>query len=150
MVEICLSSNATILGVSGKQSPLHDYMKAGVPVAIATDDEGVSRSDMTHEYLRGVTEQNLSYTDLKRMARTSIEHAFVAGNSLWKDGRTFVPLPECASLIAAPSSKPSAACQKLLDSSEKALLQLKLEQQFAEFEARKWPPTTGSSKAAAQ
>ena len=38
MVEICLSSNATILGVSGKQSPLHDYMKAGVPVAIATAD----------------------------------------------------------------------------------------------------------------
>ena len=27
-------------------------MKAGVPVALATDDEGVSRSDMTHEYLR--------------------------------------------------------------------------------------------------
>ncbi|HEX8894503.1 MAG TPA: hypothetical protein VF783_14325 [Terriglobales bacterium] len=72
MVEICLSSNATVLAVSGKAHPLHDYMRAGVPVALATDDEGVSRSDLTHEYLRGVEEQNLTYLELKRMARTSL------------------------------------------------------------------------------
>ncbi len=150
MVEICLTSNDVILGVKGKDHPLHDYMKAGVPVALATDDEGVSRSDMTHEYLRGVTDQNLSYVDLKRMARTSIEHAFISGNSLWKDGKKFIPVPECADIVAAPSSKPSAACQKLLDSSEKAMLQRKLEQQFREFEGRKWPATVESSRATAR
>jgi adenosine deaminase len=31
-------------------------MPVGVPVALATDDEGVSRSNMTHEYLKGAEE----------------------------------------------------------------------------------------------
>ncbi len=53
MIEICLTSNATILGIEGERHPLRDYIRAGVPVALATDDEGVSRSDMTQEYLRG-------------------------------------------------------------------------------------------------
>ena len=83
MVEICLTSNDVILGVRGKNHPLHDFMNAGVPVALGTDDEGVARSDMTHEYLRGVEDQDLTYADLKRMARTSLEHSFVAGSSLW-------------------------------------------------------------------
>src|SRR5262249_53271477 len=43
-VEICLSSNAIILGVSGAAHPLSAYLAAGVPVTLATDDPGVSRS----------------------------------------------------------------------------------------------------------
>jgi hypothetical protein len=54
LVEIALTSNDLILGVGGDDHPLPIYMKQGVPVALATDDEGVSRSDMTHEYLRAV------------------------------------------------------------------------------------------------
>ncbi len=135
MVEICLTSNDVILGVRGKNHPLHDFMNAGVPVALATDDEGVSRSDMTHEYLRGVEDQDLTYTELKRMARTSLEHSFVAGSSLWSDGKTFAPIKECTSVQSGAA--PSSACQKFLDSSEKARLQLKLEQQFREFEGAK-------------
>ena len=79
MVEICLTSNDMILGVRGKQHPLHEYLRAGVPVALATDDEGVARSDMTHEYLKAVQEQELTYVQLKKMARTSLEHAFLSG-----------------------------------------------------------------------
>ena len=41
MVEICLTSNDVILGVHGRNHPLHDFMRAGIPVALATDDEGV-------------------------------------------------------------------------------------------------------------
>ena len=143
MVEICLTSNDVILGVSGRNHPLHDFMRAGVPVALATDDEGVARSDMTHEYLRGVEDQDLSYGDLKRMARTGLEHAFIAGSSLWSDGKTFTPVKDCAAVLSGAS--PSSACQKLLDSSEKARLQIKLEQQFREFESRKWPAITVES-----
>jgi adenosine deaminase len=146
MVEICLTSNDVILGVRGKNHPLHAFMNAGVPVALATDDEGVSRSDMTHEYLRGVEDQDLTYTDLKRMARTSLEHSFVAGSSLWSDGKTFSPIKECAGVQSGAA--PSAACQKFLDSSEKARLQLKLEQQFRDFEAQKRPATARNSRAA--
>ena len=78
LVEISLTSNAVILGVSGPDHPLATYLKAGVPVALSTDDEGVSRSDMTHEYLRAVLDQHVSYLDLKHMARLSLEHAFLA------------------------------------------------------------------------
>jgi cytosine/adenosine deaminase-related metal-dependent hydrolase len=137
MVEICLTSNAVILGVSGKQHPLSEYMRAGVPVAQATDDEGVARSDMTHEYLRGVEDQKLSYLQLKKMARTSLEHAFVPGASLWRDGKDFVVVDQCAKDV--PNAKPaSAGCETFLNGSEKARLQWKLEQQFREFEARSW------------
>src|SRR5262245_10302621 len=50
LVEVCLTSNDVILGVSGAQHPLPVYLKFGVPVALATDDEGVARSSMTQEY----------------------------------------------------------------------------------------------------
>jgi len=83
MVEINLTSNDGILGIKGSQHPLHAYMAAHVPVALSTDDEGVSRIDLTHEYVRGAEDQGLSYLDLKQMARTSLEHAFLAGESLW-------------------------------------------------------------------
>ncbi len=115
MVEICLTSNDVILGVSGPQHPLSEYMRAGVPVALATDDEGVARSDMTHEYLRGAEDQKLAYLQLKKMARTSLEHAFVPGPSLWRDGKNFVIVKDCAKDV--PGAKPrSVACQKLLQS----------------------------------
>jgi hypothetical protein len=147
MVEICLTSNDVVLGVRGRNHPLHDFIRAGVPVALATDDEGVARSDMTHEYLRGVEDQGLSYSELKRMARTSLEHAFISGKSLWSDGKTFTPVKDCAA--AQSGTAASSACQKFLDSSEKARLQWKLEWQFREFEGRKWPlVTTESSRAA--
>ncbi len=149
MVEICLTSNDVILGVKGNQHPLHDFMSAGVPVALATDDEGVSRSDMTHEYLKGVEEQNLSYGELKRMARTSLEHAFLKGGSLWADGKTFAPVKECAGL--QPAATPSAACQSLLGGSDKARLQWELEQQFREFERQdRTAVTVENSRAAAR
>ncbi len=135
MVEICLTSNAVILGVSGPQHPLSQYIRAGVPVALATDDEGVARSDMTHEYLRGAEDQKLDYLELKKMARTSLEYAFLPGASLWKDGKTFSVVSECAKDV--PGAKPrSVACDKLLQGSEKAQLQWKLEAEFADFEQR--------------
>ena len=83
LVEINLTSNDQILGITGDEHPLPVYMKYGVPVAISTDDEGVARSDMTHEYLRAVEGYHLPYTELKRMTRQSIEHSFLPGQSLW-------------------------------------------------------------------
>jgi hypothetical protein len=80
LVEICLTSNDVILGVSGDRHPFPVYLKYGVPVALATDDLGVSRTDMTHEYLRAVETYGLSYGELKKMARASLEHSFLAGS----------------------------------------------------------------------
>ena len=138
MVEICLTSNDVILGVSGPQHPLREYIRAGVPVALATDDEGVARSDMTHEYLRGAQDQGLSYAQLKKMARTSLEHAFITGASLWRDGNTFAMVKECAA-VKTGTEQPPATCRTFLDGSEKARLQWKLEVDFNQFESQKWP-----------
>src|SRR5437660_8743903 len=92
MVEICLSSNNTILGISGAQHPLATYLKYGVPVALATDDEGVSRSEISREYLRAVEDQGLGYLQLKMLDRNSLEYAFISGVSLWSDSRKFAPV----------------------------------------------------------
>ena len=135
MVEICLTSNDMILKVKEKNHPLAAYLKAGIPVALGTDDEGVARSEITREYMKGVKEQDLDYPTLKRMARTSLEHAFLPGASLWQDGRKFVMGRECAG--DRPGAKVSAGCQKFLAGSEKAREEWKLEQKFGEFEA-KW------------
>jgi len=76
LVEIALSSNDLILGVKGKQHPLRTYLQYGVPVAIATDDPGVSRSTHTQEFQKAVEEQDLDYPTLKKLARNSIEYSF--------------------------------------------------------------------------
>jgi adenosine deaminase len=131
LVEICLTSNAGILGVEGAPHPLPTYMKYGVPVALATDDEGVSRSDMTHEYLRAVETYGFSYTEIKRMARQSLEHSFVPGESLWQDD--FQRISACAT-DQPETGKISSSCRKFLEASEKARQQWELEKQFAAFE----------------
>jgi adenosine deaminase len=83
LVEICLTSNDSILGVRGRDHPLPAYIAAGVPVALATDDEGVSRSELTWEFERAVETYHLDYATLKRMVRDSLDHSFLAGSSLW-------------------------------------------------------------------
>jgi hypothetical protein len=135
LVEICLTSNDLILGVRGNQHPLPIYMKYGVPVALATDDEGVSRSGMTHEYVRAVEGYNLSYAQLKDMARASLEHSFLPGASLWKDARTFRMVNACAADSPAKSSL-SSTCRKFLDGSQRAQVQWREEGEFAKFEAK--------------
>jgi adenosine deaminase len=135
LVEICLTSNDVILGVSGNRHPLPVYMKYGVPVALATDDAGVSRTDMTHEYLRAVETFGLSYGDLKRMARESLEHSFIPGESLWGDGREFLLTARCAG-DRASGNRVSGTCHKLLEGSERARVQWELEKAFVEFEKK--------------
>jgi adenosine deaminase len=135
MVEINLTSNDVILGVKGIDHPLAGYRAAHVPVALSTDDEGNSRIDLTHEYVKGAEEQNLTYIDLKQMARTSFEHAFLPGESLWIAPDDFTRRkPACAAPITA-TSQPTGACAALLKSSEKAAEQWELERRIAAFES---------------
>jgi adenosine deaminase len=135
MVEINLTSNDMILGVKGKAHPLWNYIRAGVPVALSTDDEGVARSEITREYMKGVYEQELDYLMLKKMARTGLEHSFLPGQSLWQDNRRFVMNHECSG--DHPNTRTvSPGCQKFLRESQKAHEEWKLEQKFAEFEAK--------------
>ena len=133
MVEINLTSNDVILNTRGTDHPLHAYMAAHVPWALSTDDEGVSRIDLTHEYVKGVLEQGLNYADLKQSARTSLEHAFLAGPSLYAHADDFTHrVAACATPIAAPFTP---ACRGFLATSERATQQYELELRLAAFEA---------------
>jgi adenosine deaminase len=134
LVEICLSSNDLILGISGSQHPLATYLKFGVPVALATDDEGVSRSEISREFLRAVQDQGLGYVQLKTMARNSLQYAFIAGGSLWSDAKTgFVPVGQCTKDIAVVKLV-SKGCRDYVGGSDKAKLQWQLEEDFKAFE----------------
>jgi hypothetical protein len=132
LVEICLTSNDLILGISGKDHPLPIYWTEGVPVTLATDDQGVSRSDMTHEYLRAADTYGYSYLDLKRMARQSLEHSFLPGASLWSETKTFRPVAACAGIPGTVT--PSRGCQNFLAENERARVQWRLEKEFGQFE----------------
>jgi adenosine deaminase len=137
MVEINLTSNDGILGIKGIDHPLPFYRRAGVPVALSTDDEGVSRIDLTHEYVRAATDFNLTYADLKQMARTSLEHNFLPGKSLWaKEDAFTTPASECSGQPLG-TEPPSARCKAFLDANEKAAQQWEQEHRFRVFEA-KW------------
>jgi hypothetical protein len=132
-VEICLSSNHGILGVEGDRHPLKLYREAGVPVFLNTDDEGVSRSNLTMEWVRGVRDQRLGYLDLKEMARNSIEYSFLPGESLYV-GRDFKRLRPEFKDVRKPGFKPSPETQRRLAASEKMRVQYRLERAFVKFE----------------
>ncbi|CAN7635353.1 adenosine deaminase [Phenylobacterium sp. LjRoot225] len=131
-VEINLSSNDVILGVRGSAHPLRLYRAAGVPVVLSTDDPGVLRIDLTHEYVRAVREQKLTYADIKALSRNALEYAFLPGASLWRDSKVGALRSECATLATAAT--PAELCATILKDSAKATVQWRLEQDFATFE----------------
>ncbi len=135
MVEINLTSNDVILGISGKDHPFPIYRQFGVPVALSTDDEGVSRIDLTHEYVRAVETYNLNYLEIKQMVRTGIEHSFLPGESLWRAQDNFKQTNAACANEPLGAEKPTQRCENFLKSSEKARQQWQLETRFRKFEA---------------
>jgi adenosine deaminase len=77
LVEISLSSSEAILGIAGDDHPFQMYRAAGVPLCICTDDEAVSRSNLTMEYVTAADRYDLGYVDVKALARSCLEHAFL-------------------------------------------------------------------------
>jgi adenosine deaminase len=135
MVEIALSSNDLILGISGNNHPFPIYRKHNVPVSLSSDDEGVSRIDLTHEYVRAVQTYNLHYADLKQMIRTGMEHSFQPGESLWPTRDNFKAVVAECSNDPLGADKPSESCADFLKSSEKATQQWDLERRLRQFES---------------
>jgi adenosine deaminase len=136
MVEINLSSNEGILGVAGDRHPFPIYRSAHVPVALSTDDEGVSRIDLTHEYVRAALDYDLSYRDLIQLARTGMEHTFLPGQSLWAAPDNFSsPVRACHGQTLG-GEDPTPDCKSFLASSQKAAAEWELERRFTAFEAR--------------
>ena len=137
LIEVCLSSNQQVLDVSGAAHPLAAYIAAGVPVALATDNQGVSRSSLAGEYRLAAMDQGLGYRQLKRMARDSLQHAFLPGDSLWASFASATAVAACTATNAwGIGDPPDATCQAFLDGSERAHAQWELERRFRLFESQ--------------
>ena len=134
LVEINLTSNDVILNIKGDEHPLPLYLRYDVPLALSTDDEGVSRIDLTHEYERAAETYHLSYLQLKEFARNSIEYSFLDGESLWVDHNYRHAAKPCQADLAKHVS--ASGCSRFLATSERARQQWELELRFTAFEAR--------------
>lgn len=132
-VEICLTSNASILGVEGDRHPWTLYRQAGIPLCLSTDDEGVSRSNLTIEYVKAARTYNLSYQDLKDLARNSIEYSFLPGESLYAGHSYRKPRPLFEHIRDAGWSA-NVEARHFLDHSPKAAKEAELERAFVVFE----------------
>ncbi len=122
-IEICLSSNDVILGVKGKEHPFLMYKDAGVPITISTDDEGVSRSNLTMEYVKAVQEFNLSYEDIKNIARNGLIYSFLDGDGIYKADKTIMPKYQKYISIEKPTVKKVGLKEYLQIMLERDLLQ---------------------------
>jgi adenosine deaminase len=135
MVEINLTSNDVILNVKAPFHPLPSYREARVPVALSTDDEGVSRIDLTNEYTRAALEYGLTYPELKDMARAALEHSFLAGESLWQQSDRFTGVVSTCAEQSVGGDDPKDKCAAFLEKSDKAAQQWQLEHRFRVFES---------------
>ncbi|WP_224369051.1 adenosine deaminase [Hyalangium versicolor] len=133
-VEICLTSNRVLLGAKGAAHPLSKYIEYGVPVTLATDDQGILRGTISDEYFAAVTDQGLDYRRLKYMARVSLENAFVEGASLWAQSEVYGKAVSACAKDDLGATPASADCERFLSENKRASLQWKLEGQFAAFE----------------
>lgn len=76
-VEINLTSNAFILGIKPNEHPIQLYQKFKVPYVISTDDSGVSRNNLSYEYLLYTSNYQPSYQSLKDTVHRSIQYYFL-------------------------------------------------------------------------
>jgi len=130
-VEINLNSNYLILDMKPDEHPILFYLKHNIPIALSTDDPGISLSNMTNEYV--VAAQNyhqIQYSDFKDIIRNSLEYSFLEGKSLWKDPKQYkTKIDQCNERTIIISD----CWIKTVD--EKATLQHELELEFERFES---------------
>ncbi len=135
LVEDCLYSHEVVRGMRGSDNVLPIYLAAGVPVALATDDEAIVRSELTWYFKRAVEAYHVDYVTLKRMVRDSLDHAFLPGASLWEAPERFIPVAACRNEAAVGPPR-STTCRNYLSASERAALEWREEVEFTRFEAR--------------
>jgi hypothetical protein len=134
LVEICLSSNASILGVTGRAHPFMLYRRAGVPMTICTDDEGISRSNLTMEYVQAIQYYDLDYDDVVTLARNSIEYSFLPGLGLFVD-HDYTKVRSEFNGVTAPEWQPDETAAYLMQTDLKLERQVKLERALVEFKS---------------
>jgi len=77
-VEVNLSSNDFILGIKDQAHPVTLYRKYGVPYVLSTDDAGVSRNNLSGEYVQYAARYQPDYAEVKKLSYDSIRYSFLA------------------------------------------------------------------------
>ena len=78
VIEVNLTSNEFILGVKNEAHPVQVYRKYDIPFVISTDDPGVSRDNLSTEYLLFISRYKPTYEELKKTAYNSIRYSFLS------------------------------------------------------------------------
>jgi adenosine deaminase len=131
-VEINLTSNDQILGIVKDAHPLRTYLEYDVPVVISSDDPGISRNTLSHEYFRAVEEHDISLAQLLEMDRNSVSYSLLPGKSLWIQQQTLERVEVCKDLE-------SQSCKLFIAQSPKAYQQWRLERDLAQFFKNQFP-----------
>ncbi|CAF3000964.1 unnamed protein product [Rotaria sp. Silwood2] len=110
VVEAVVSSNEFILGIKNGAHPMLVYKAHGVPLIIATDDAGVSRSTLSNEYLMFSDRYKPSYAELKELVYNSIRFAFLSDSEkqqqLNKLDARFLDFEEMIANVVSTLSEP--------------------------------------------
>ncbi|MCD6055487.1 MAG: add [Gammaproteobacteria bacterium] len=133
LAEVNLTSNETILGVKGKDSPLMLYLQQGVPVALSRDDPGILRTNANQEFVLAAYRYRLPYATIKQMVNNSITYSFLQGLSLWENAALGKKVAACEK-DTVDKLPVSTTCQAFLNQSEKAMMQWRVLNEFAAFE----------------
>jgi adenosine deaminase len=144
LVEIPMASNAQILGVAGAEHPFTQYFRDfQIPAALATDDQGVSHTDFTSAWVYAYLEYHLTYEEASKLARLSLQHAFLPGSSLWQGAPGGQTTPDCQQIALGAPVPSKSRCEAFLQANPKANLQWNLEARLLRFREtygpQQWP-----------
>lgn len=132
-VEVCLTSNHRLLGITGNESQILTYYHNNVPITLCTDDEGILRTNLTHQYELAGTKYNFTYSQLKNIARNSIYYSFLPGKSLWESNQ-YIAVKKICRVDYSKKRLETTGCKNYLYKNEKARMEWKLERRFYQFE----------------
>lgn len=76
-VEVNLTSNEFILGVTGPAHPVTLYRKYAVPFVLSTDDAGVSRNTLANEYVLFASRYRPDYAEVKKLSYNGLRYSFL-------------------------------------------------------------------------
>jgi adenosine deaminase/adenosine deaminase CECR1 len=76
-VEVNLTSNAFISGIRDEHHPITLYRRYGVPYVISTDDAGVTRHNLSREYVLFASRYKPAYAEIKRASYNAVRYGFL-------------------------------------------------------------------------
>lgn len=77
LVEVSLVSNQLLeYSPDVSSHPFAEYLRFGIPVCLNTDDSGVWDSQLTDDYFLAVRNFDLTWNEVVRIGRASLEHSF--------------------------------------------------------------------------